>query len=230
MPYGVGGALSEGIRSGFELGLQSAAAREHKREFDAEQATREEAQRRLAKQEDDRYGRMNDAARVSALEARLSTLEKLATQAAQAGHPLDRNFPVMQERARLAVQLEDMQGQIATTGRLAAPTSGTGLTGVTSPAPLPAASPAANPTAPTAPPVDQGAVASAAATPVAPAMASPTGGMGLGPSRGPAGGTAPLDTSMGNDTTSAPSPAIAGGAPAGAGGCFPPPQPGGPGA
>src|SRR6202008_1257575 len=78
------------------------------------------------------------------------------------------------------------------------------------------ASPAANPTAPTAPPVDQGAVASAAATPVAPAMASPTGGEGLGPSRGPAGGTAPLDTSMGNDTTSAPSPAIAGGAPAAA--------------
>lgn len=218
MPMGIGGAAAEGIRSGFQLGLESDAATEHRREFDAEQASRDEAQRRLAKQEDDRYGRMNDAARVSAAEARLATLEKLAKDAAAAGHPLDHNSPMMQERARLAVQLEDMQGQIASTGRLA-PSSGMG-TGVTSPAPMPTAMPASGtgmPTAPTAPPVNQGAAQQAVAPPADSGIPSQVSGTGLGPSRGPAGGAAPLDTSMGGDVAGAPpAPAIAGGAPAAA--------------
>jgi hypothetical protein len=209
MPLGVGGAIAEGLRSGWQMGLESDAAQEHKREFDIESKRRQEGEDRLRKQEDDRYGRMQDAARVQAMEARQAALEKLAKDAATAGHPLDHNSPVMQERARLAVQLEDAQQQIATTGRLA-PVG----TGVTAPAPRPDAS--AMPTAPTAPPVDQGAVQAAVAAPVAPVAASPVGGTGLGPSRGPAGGAAPLDTSMGGDTASAPSPAIAGGAPAAA--------------
>ena len=67
MPYGVGGAIAEGIRSGWQMGLESDAAAERRREFEAEQAVREQAQARLAKQEEDRYGRMNDVARVSAV-------------------------------------------------------------------------------------------------------------------------------------------------------------------
>jgi hypothetical protein len=121
MSNSVGGAVAEGIRGGWQMGHEADAAAEHRREFDAEQASRESAQARLAKQEDDRYGRMNDQARVQAAEARLATLKKLSDGAIAAGH--QPSEAVLQEQAKLMVQLEDMQNQIQTTGRLVAPSA-----------------------------------------------------------------------------------------------------------
>ena len=200
----VGGAVAEGLRSGFEMGRGVRNDEERKREFEAEQAARDLAQQRLAKQEDDRYGRMNDQARVQAAEQRLATLQKLSDAAIAAGHqPPD---SVLQERAQLMVQIEDMQSQIQTTGRLAP-------VGAAAPVAAPRANVASADTSPAAPdptpaPAIPTAGVSAALGAPAPTSPAPTpqptpdamqqpapGGVGstLGPQRGPAGVAPAMD-------------------------------------
>lgn len=131
MADSVGGAIAAGIQGGWQMGQQSDAAAERRREFDGEQAIRQQEQARLAKQEEDRYGRLNDASRVNALETRQAQLKKLGEDAVRAGHVAPDS--VQQEYARNAIQLEDMTQQIATTGRLA-PVGGLGASLATPPA------------------------------------------------------------------------------------------------
>lgn len=134
MADSVGGSIAAGIQGGWQMGLQSDAAAEHRREFDQEETLRKEAQDRMLQQEQDRYGRMNDQARITALTQRQATLETLGKSAAVAGHSVPDS--VQQEWARNAIQLEDMQQQIVTTGRLAPQSVGLGAS-MGSQAPLP---------------------------------------------------------------------------------------------
>jgi hypothetical protein len=208
MSNSVGGAIAEGIQGGWQMGLQSDAAQEHKREFNAEQASREEAQRRLAKQEDDRYGRMQDAARVQAAQAHLDAVQKQVDGYAGKGPVPDWLF---QQKVDAQIQLEDMQKQVATTGRLssqpvAAPMQPT--------APAPAPQPAVRPAVPAPAPQAMG-LATALPTGSQPPAAPPTAGLqgalatpqpgpqapgaptqpGLGPQNGPAGVAPPMGDS-----------------------------------
>lgn len=179
MSNSVGGAIAEGIQGGWQMGLQSDAAAERKREFDAEQA-------RLAKQEDDRYGRLQDDARMKALDTRRATLQKFIDGAVAAGHqPSD---AAMRELAQVHAQLEDMQTQVATTGRLTPATVGTGLN--TAPAP-PAAAPSPPAVAALAP--TMGLAAALPGGTSAPAPAQPAPQSGLGPQHGPTGAPPAMD-------------------------------------
>lgn len=169
MGYGVGGAMAEGIRSGMELGQSQQRIDEGRRQFDAELAIRQQNADRLQKQEEDRYGRLQDLSRMQAIQGRLDALEKLVTNTTAAGHAPS---PELQrERAQLSVQLEDMQRAIAAspTGRLSAPG------GVSSTMERPNVASAEPP----ATPMPVGAVGTAEATAPAPAPASPIPARGV---------------------------------------------------
>jgi hypothetical protein len=208
----VGSAAVTGIQTGFDLGLRADAARQHRAEFEREQSSREDAQRRLSKQEDDRYGRLNDQARVTAVEQQKKQVDELASRYVAIGKPVPNDL--RQEQVQLQIQLEDMQQQIATSGRLqAAPTS----------APMAAPRPnvaSAEPAA--AAPASQGVLSAAPQSAPAPAATMPSAGTGLGttaalgPQRGPAGMPQPMDMTGAPPSgvlSAPPPPAVAGGAP-----------------
>lgn len=232
MANSVGGAIAEGIQGGWQMGLQSDAAAEHRREFDQEQTLRAEAQQRLQQQEQDRYGRLVDQSRITALQQRQATLEKLSQAAVAAGHQPSPGL--MQEWAENAAQLDDMQHQIATTGRLVPQTAGLGATGLAAqpatpqpavaqppapPAPAPTAPGGAPPLAGSAPPVRPQAGLGAlppTGMPATGAPPAPGGAPGLGPQSGPAGAPPPMDDSGSPIVGAAPPPPspMPGGAPA----------------
>lgn len=122
---GVGGAIAEGIQGGWQMGLQADAAAEHRREFEAEMQIRRAEEDRRVKQEEDRYGRLQDVARMKAVQDRLEYVDKQATSIAQNHGPNAVPKHLMEERVRLAIQMDDMQREVAAspTARL----SGTGL-------------------------------------------------------------------------------------------------------
>jgi hypothetical protein len=122
MPYGVGGAVAQGLQSGFEMGRSITQDAESKRRFDVEEERKRIAEERLAKQEADRYGRMQDAAQIKAVEDHLTGLDKLAQGYQDRGQDVDPRLNEM--RAQAHAQLDRMYGQVASTGRLVAPGAG----------------------------------------------------------------------------------------------------------
>lgn len=135
MPYGVGGAIAEGLQSGFEMGRSVTQDAERKRQFEMEQAVRKENADRLWQQEKDRYGRMADMAQVQAQQDHLAALDKLANGYDDRGEPVDPRLNEM--RAQAAARLAQMHQSIATGGRLSAPGGVQAPASSTQAAPLP---------------------------------------------------------------------------------------------
>ena len=232
MSNSVGGAIAEGIQGGWQMGLQSDAAAERKREFDREQATRESAEARMAKQEDDRYGRQKDAARVQASEAHLANLDKqIAAIVNSAGAKAVPEY-LFEQRARAQMQLDDMHSQIQSTGRLSSSSPASDASSQA--APQPAAQPAPQPTpqsaqapAPAPPTMGLAAAMPAAppppppppqpAAPAAAGLGAAPAQPGLGPQPGPAAAAPPMDDNspvVGAAPDAGVAPPVAGGAPA----------------
>lgn len=242
MPYGVGGAIAEGLQSGFEMGRSINQDAERKREFEVDAAIKREQADRLWQQEKDRYGRMQDAAQVQATQDQLAQLDKLAQGMQERGLTVSPELNM--QRAQLAQQLAQMHGQIATIGRLAQAQPA----GVTGAAPRPNVASAdlsgASAPAPTAPLPDLSQAGPAPAIPPgvaggpqATSAPAPGGGgamgvqgvqgaqpqppPGLGPQSGPVGmgvdGLVPAGVSSGGalpaGAAAAPAPAVSGGAP-----------------
>lgn len=221
MPYGVGGAIAEGLQSGFEMGRSVTQDAERRREFEIEQAVRKENADRLWQQEKDRYSRMADEAQVKAQQEHLAMLDKLAKGYEDRGEPVDPRLNEM--RAQASARLSQMHQSIATSGRLA-PVGGVQAPerpNVASAAPLPdlsQAPPAAPSGAAGGPQANPAPASGGVGATAAPPVQSPPA-RGLGPSYGPAGmgvdGLQPASASTPLPATAAapPAPAIPGGAP-----------------
>lgn len=114
MAYGVGSAIAEGIQSGWQMGREANLDAERKRQFDADLQFRQaEEGRRVAES-----GRLQSALRVKAAQDRRDFLEKQATDIASKGGEV--SDALLQELADAHLQVQDMQGQLASTGTLTA--------------------------------------------------------------------------------------------------------------